>query len=376
MKKVVHLTSAHKRYDQRILWRECCSLQEHGYDVTLVVNDDLENEILESGVRILSTGYVPKGRRQRMTEGVQRVYELGIAQDADIYHLHDAELLTIALKLKKHGKKVIFDSHEVYGEVIKGRAWIPSWIRQSLSLAYNTYETYVCRRIDGVIHIGKYDGKDWFAGRSKRFVHVGNFPRLSEYGDIQIPPYQTRKNICFSAGGLSEEYNLLTLLTAADKAGTGFVLAGRFSSESFRKAFFEHDIHHIAQYAGFLNRKEIFELYGKCAIGMCIYPDTGGQITKLENFTTKVYEYMAMEMPVILSNWPYKREMVEKYKFGLMADPCDKVEIAAKIKWLINHPREAEEMGKNGKRLLEERFTWDVAEKELLKLYSDIENDD
>lgn len=371
MKKVVHLTSAHRRYDQRILWRECVSLCEHGYDVTLIVNDDQGNETLKNGVKILSTGFVSHGRRQRMTEGVKCVYELGMAQDADIYHLHDAELLTIALKLKKHGKKVIFDSHEVYGEVIKGRGWIPAWIRGGLSFAYNTYETYVCRRIDGVIHIGKYDGKDWFAGRSKRFVHVGNFPQLSEYENLRVPFYQTRENICFS-GGLSEEYNLSTILRAADKAGTGFVLAGRFSSESFQREFFEHDIHHIAQYAGFLNRKEIFELYGKCAIGMCIYPDTGGQLTKLENFNTKVYEYMAMEMPVILSDWPYKREMVEKYKFGLTANPSDAEEIASKIRWLLDHPKEAENMGKNGKRLLEEQFTWDVAERELLRIYQDV----
>ena len=115
MKKVVHLTSAHPRYDQRILWRECYSLREHGYDVTLIVNDAQKNEILENGIKILSTGFVPKGRRQRMTEGVARVYELGMAQDANIYHLHDAELLTIALKLKKQGKRVVFDSHEFYG---------------------------------------------------------------------------------------------------------------------------------------------------------------------------------------------------------------------------------------------------------------------
>lgn len=372
MTKVVHLTSAHRRYDQRILWRECCSLREHGYDVTLIVNDDRGNETLRNGIRILSTGIMPQGRWQRMTEGVRRVYKLGTVQDADIYHLHDAELLTIALKLKKSGKKVIFDSHEVYGEVIKGREWIPSWTQGLLSNAYNWYETHVCKQIDGVIHIGKYDGKDWFAGRSKRFVYVGNYPRLNEYQGIQIPAYQTRRNICFS-GGLSEEYNLLKILEAADKAGTGFVLAGRFSSEAFQRNLLEHDKHQIVQYAGFLNRRDIFGLYGKCAVGMCIYPDTGGQLAKIDNFNTKVYEYMVMEMPVILANWPYKNEMIKKYHFGLTADPEDVMDIAAKIKWLMNHPKEAEEMGKNGRRLVEEQFSWERnAEPELLKLYGEI----
>ncbi|MBQ8698878.1 MAG: hypothetical protein IJ521_07760, partial [Schwartzia sp.] len=126
--------------------------------MTLIVNDNQENEMLDNGIKILSTGFVPQGRWQRMTGGVKRVYELGLAEDADIYHLHDAELLTIALKLKKHGKKVIFDSHEVYGEVIKGREWIPITLRKGLSAAYNIYETYISKRIDAVIQVGKYDG--------------------------------------------------------------------------------------------------------------------------------------------------------------------------------------------------------------------------
>ena len=177
MKKVVHLTSAHPRHDQRILLRECCSLREHGYDVTLVVNDDQENETLENGVRIMSTGFVPQGRQQRMTEGVVRVFEKGIAQDADIYHLHDPELLRIALRLKRNGKKVIFDSHEFYGEQIKTREYIPAFARTVIARSYHIYETYVCKQIDGVIVPALFDGKETFSGRAKRIAHVNNYPR-------------------------------------------------------------------------------------------------------------------------------------------------------------------------------------------------------
>lgn len=364
------MTSAHRRYDQRILWRECVSLRENGYDVTLIINDDQPNETLENGIRILSTGFVPQGRRQRMTEGVRRVYELGLAQDGDIYHLHDAELLMVALKLKKHKKKVIFDSHEVYGIQLQRRMWIPSVLRKGIASAYNLYEAYVCKRIDGVIHIGRYNGKDWFAGRSKRFVYVGNFPRMEEYGAVQMPPYHTRGKICLS-GSLSKEEGLLTLVEAADRANTKLVLAGKFIPDSFQEEVEIRDTHHVVEYVGFLDRKGIFDLYRRCAIGMCVLPFFNGHL--VDNLNTKIYEYMAMEMPVIISDWPYRRKLIQKYHFGLtVKNPSDIVEIAEKIKWLLNHPREAEEMGKNGKRLLEEKFTWDVAEKELLKLYCEI----
>lgn len=370
--KVVHLTTTRYRYDQRVLWREAVSLQEHGYDVTIVVNDTQGNETLENGIKIVSTGFAPQGRAQRMTEGVDRVYDLGLAQNADIYQLHETELLPIALKLKRQGKKVIFDSHEFYGEVIKGRDWIPSMLRRPISWGYNFYETYVCKRIDGVIVVGTYDGKDWFDGRAKHVACVPNYPKWREFENVRVPSYASRKNVCYS-GGISREAGCLVLVRAVDMAGQKLVLAGRFQGDLFRKAFLKEDVHGVVQYLGYLNRDELFEMYAKCAIGVCTFLDTGGQNVKTDNFNTKVYEYMAMGMPVILSDWPYKRKMIEKYQFGLVAKPDDAEDIASKISWLVDHPKEAEQMGKNGKRLLEEQFIWErTAEPALLKLYEEI----
>ena len=54
----------------------------------------------------------PKSRMARMLLTTKRIYKKSLEQDADIYHLHDPELLPYALKLKRKSKCVIFDSHE------------------------------------------------------------------------------------------------------------------------------------------------------------------------------------------------------------------------------------------------------------------------
>ena len=58
--KVCHITSAHSRYDVRILHKQCKSLIKGGYDVTLIVND-IKMMIID-GVKIVSTKYKPKTR--------------------------------------------------------------------------------------------------------------------------------------------------------------------------------------------------------------------------------------------------------------------------------------------------------------------------
>ena len=47
-------------------------------------------------------------------------------------------------------------------------------------------------------------------------------------------------------------------------------------------------------------------------------------------------------------------------------------EIAAAIRYLLDHPDEARQMGENGRRAIKEEFNWGVEEKTLLALYEDI----
>ena len=64
-KKVCHVTSVHPRYDVRIFHKQCKSLSNHGFDVTLLVNDDLQDEIID-GIKIISTHWKPKNRCERV----------------------------------------------------------------------------------------------------------------------------------------------------------------------------------------------------------------------------------------------------------------------------------------------------------------------
>ena len=47
-------------------------------------------------------------------------------------------------------------------------------------------------------------------------------------------------------------------------------------------------------------------------------------------------------------------------------------EVADAILYLMEHPKEGEEMGSNGRRAIEERYNWENMEKELLQIYAEL----
>ena len=78
---------------------------------------------------------------------------------------------------------------------------------------------------------------------------------------------------------------------------------------------------------------------------------------------------MSAGIPVIASDFPLWREIVDGEGCGLLVDPLDPKAISEAIIYIFEHSKEAEAMGKRGRRAIEERYSWHKEEKKLLCLY-------
>lgn len=364
--RVCHLSSVRDSRDLCMFQRSCVSLARAGYETYLVARGESREE---KGVHVVGVGDPPASRWKRMLTFSKTIYQAAKAIDADLYHIHDPELLPYALKLKRQGKKVVFDSHELYTVLLRAKHYLKG-LASLVAWCYGVFERYVLRRIDAVIFVGTRDGKDPFEGISRRTVMIANYALREELYARCIPTPKEVPAACF-VGIMTPDRGAENMVLAAAKAGVRLILVGDFQPEDYARRVRALPEYGNVDFRGILDREKVFDVYQEATMGLCVIPN-GGQYNICDTFNMKVYDYMAMGLPVVLSDSAYARRVMEEYPFGILVDPADVGQIANAIRYLADHPEEVARMGQAGRRAIDEAFNWETQERKLLALYRDL----
>jgi glycosyltransferase involved in cell wall biosynthesis len=369
MCKIVHLTSAHPRNDTRIFIKQCRTLAAHGYDVTLVVADGLGDE-LRDGVAIADVGHL-RGRVERILKTTRRVGDKAVALDADIYQLHDPELLPVGLRLKRHGKKVIFDSHEDVARQLLGKPYLGPLSRRLLSSAYSAMERHACSRFDGIIAATPFIREN-FLKIHPLTVDVNNFPMVGEL-DGGGPWENKQAEVCY-VGGIGSIRGIRELVQAGEfmSSAARVNLVGTFSEPLVEAEVKASRGWRRVTAHGFLDRRGVREVLKRSLAGVVTFHPLPNH---LDSHPTKMFEYMSSGIPVIASNFPLWRDIIEGNQCGICVDPLDPKAIAAAIDYLVAHPQAAKAMGENGRRAVLEKYNWTVQATRLTDFYGAISHD-
>lgn len=364
--KVVHLTSVHRRDDIRIFQKECKSLIKFGHEVILVVADGLSDDIV-SGVKIIDVGY-SKGRINRMLHATQLVFLKAIELNADIYHLHDPELLPIGLKLKSRGKKVLFDAHEDVPKQILSKHYLKPWIRHLIAWGFALYERYACARFNGVIAATPCI-RDKFLSINHQTIDINNYPIIGELDSSVL--WQDKKNEVSYIGGITEVRGIKEIVRAMalTRADIRLNLVGEFSDVLFQEEVETYSGWDRINATGLLSRSEVRDVLARSMAGLVILHLTPNHLNALP---TKMFEYMSAGIPVIASNFPLWKEILFENQCGICVDPMDLLAIAKAIDYLIEHPDEARQMGENGRKAVISKYNWAQEEIKLFKFYEQI----
>jgi glycosyltransferase involved in cell wall biosynthesis len=362
---VCHVTSAHDCNDSRIFYRECLSLAQAGYEVDLVAQ--AEADCVRGKVRIHAIRSF-RSRLARFVLGPLLVLGKAWKRQYGIVHFHDPELIFVGLLLKLAGKTVVFDVHENIVEQIRTKDYLP--LRRLVAACYLGLDWIAVKAFPLVLAERSY--LDIYSGRGGDLTVVMNFPSLSLLDAFHVP--QRSGNGIFYIGGVSRSRGIDTMIDALQllhRRGVDFTfhcvgdadpaLMERIArSEQFR------EIADKVVFHGPLDIREGYEIARGCRIGVSILKPLQNYV---RSYSTKIFEYMAVGLPVVTSNFPLYRDVVEASECGLCVDPEDPAEVADALEHILANPKAADRMGMNGRLAAERTYNWEHEEAKLLALY-------
>lgn len=369
--KVVHLSSAHFADDTRIFHRECRTLCEAGYSVTLILPHDKDQTVDDVYIKAVP---LLTSRLARVTSTLWRVFCESVRQKAHIYHFHDFELILVGLLLRALGKKVIYDIHEDFPQsAIFARNYIPRLNCRPLAWVVECGEKIAARLFSALVPATPAIAAR-FRGLNSNIVVVHNFPSIAQFKEMPQVPWQTRAFAVTYVGSIFPERGIHQLLAAMallpETMTASLHLVGDFSPPTFRRDLANLPGWNRVQAVGHVNQKDIPLVLEHVRAGLAVLPP----LPRFKvGYPVKMFEYMAAGIPVIASDFPLWREIIGDVNCGLLVDPLDPQSIAKAIHYILTHSEEAEAMGRRGQAAAQEFYSWETEEQKLLRLYASLE---
>ncbi|MGH8612397.1 MAG: glycosyltransferase [Gammaproteobacteria bacterium] len=367
---VCHITTVHRLGDTRVFHREAAAISEDGKYSLIIIASGCSLDVpagIPGEIRLLPAR---GGRLQRMVLSQGRAIVMALRAKADLYHLHDPELLPGAILLRSLGKRVVFDIHEDLPKQMCIKPWVPGRFVTIGVWFARLFDALVPKCSDGIVAATPEIGAK-YAG--KRVAVVQNFPMRDELACPDSPPVSQRGNVAVYIGTIAEERGLRCLLQAADRAaerlGGDFrlKLAGPFSSERDRALFEAHANKDIVEYIGCQDRRQVPGLLGQAVAGLVTFLPTDSH---LEAYPNKLFEYGAAGIPAIASHFPLWRRLMDGG--CVFVDPALPEAIADALCDLMTDKLKAEAIGRAAQELVRDRYRWESEAKKLLALYEQI----
>lgn len=364
-KTVVHVSSAHRVSDGRISKKEASSLASCGYRVTVLALEQANGFKPSADLEYIEYDK-PCSRVRRFLIRLPWLVWFCTRNHYDVYHLHDPELILLGLVLRAFGRRVVYDAHEAYPMVVLDRDWIPRRLRPVLSAIWRRCEAFLVDRASLTI-VAHESLEDQFDVGRIAVIH--NYPIISDFSLGKVAEMSDRPARLIYHGDLTQQRGLFSMVEAMGKLDHSITaslhLAGSLTSSDAQKM--EHlDGFDRCRYLGWLDGSALAHELGSARAGLVLLHPTNNYLKIRPN---KLYEYMAAGLPIIASDFPFWREIVERHRVGILVDPLDVQAIADAIAFILANPEEGAAMGRRGRKAVAEHFNWQQEEKKLIHAY-------
>ncbi len=338
----------------------CTSLENMGFDVLLVGRKLPRSHPVERSYKTKRLHLLFKKGACFYAEFNFRLFLLLLFSKVDILLSNDLDTLTANfLAARIRNKELIYDSHEYFTEVpeLMGRprvkkVWL--WLEQKMVPKLN-YAYTVCASI-AKVYTEKY-GTDFKVIRN---IPIGNKLQAEKTGSTEkIILYQGALN---RGRGLEQAILAMQFIENAKLIIAGDGDIKRQLEELVRNKKLTDRV----KFTGRLPFTELSKLTPKADLGLSIEEDLG--LNYHFALPNKLFDYIQAEVPVLVTNLPEMKAIVEKYKIGKITNSLEPKDLAMSITEGLNNSSERDEWKKNLK-VAAEQLTWEKEEKVLHEIY-------
>ncbi len=365
--------------------RSARALAREGWEVVLVAIKDDETPAFEDRGDYVVKRVVLRSRRLpkwpvvrvlRHVEAVVRTFAQAYRERADVYNPRDAEpLLVTWLAARLCGAKLVYDSDELCldrNKPITSKGW---W-----RFAMFRYERFFCRRAEAIITTDL--GRAEIIARRYKIplpVVVLNVP--DTISEIE-PDEQFRER---ALRGRSKV--LIYQGVIIENRGIPEMIEAMRSIEDCSLAIVGYG-HRLEEYRSFLaasgldDRVTFFDavpferlMRYTAAADVGVIPLIASCLSYKYAAPNKLFEYMMVGLPVVVSDLPEMARVVNEEQVGtLIADPTDPASIAQAVTRLLQTCGSLADMGERARAAALGRYNWGMERERLLGVYRGLDS--
>ncbi len=386
---VCFLADKHGLYDDRIYWKMALSLIKVGYQVHYIfIGTSTAKGITKEGVYYESfkqkkyssnryINYLVKYSRKHTN--YDHMFEAAAALKADVYHFHDLNINKIGVRLKRlaHRPIVIYDVRDPYAQNIKDYIGSKSVLKPLIHwyAAYiNTWEKRQAKHYDLII-----TNEDNLQGLFQKVTDPAKVIVIYNYTYFHtLRKELTKEYDLIYCGGITEFRGAHQIIEAVKLLQAEFkeiklLFLGNFFTPEFKaqlaKKIDDLGLTNHVILKDSVPYNEVVNYYNRAKIGLGIFLPIPTHELILQ---IKIFEYMAMGLPMIGSNFGHINDYILKDQVGLVVDPTNPQEIAEATSVLLNDHERYHEFRNNGIRAATQKYHWGLMEDILITKYDQL----
>ncbi|MHA1410280.1 MAG: glycosyltransferase family 4 protein, partial [Candidatus Odinarchaeia archaeon] len=385
--------------------KEARSLTKAGHEIFLLTakrnTEPVEENV--SGIDVIRIEY-PKNTLKKLYHLLRfsvnffdslwgkKIEEIVLEKGIDVIHVNDLKLVKTGLKIaRKIGVPIVADLHENYPEALKQwrksnrnfkarivNAFNPVWRWQRL-------ERNILRKVDKIITVvdeaKQHYINDCGVDPSKITVVMNtvdiNYIKKIPVNKELISKYSNTFTITYT-GGVGIHRGVDTVIKSLPKVKErvpdikllliGF--KGKTEYEKKLKKLSKNlDVYENIEFIKWAPFKDVINYIKASKICLIPHRTSGHTNTTIPH---KLFHYMMLKKPVIVTDAKPLKRIVEECKCGLVIPSGNYEKMAKAIIKIYDDKELALRLGENGEKAVKDKYNWEVEAKKLIKLYEEI----